>query len=149
MEGWGSNVLLQSLMASLTIFVIFMLVSLEHTLLVASMGATAFIVFASPKSRAARPRNILGGHLIGLLSGAPFSLIPHEFLPAFALACSAAVGLSMLLMVLVKAHHPPASGTALATAVLGVSVGLVLGILFGSLVMCLARLLLGRRLRDL
>ena len=149
MEGRGSDVLLQSLLASLTIFVIFILVSLEHALLVASMGATAFIVFASPKSEAARPKNVLGGHLIGLLSGAPFSLIPHEFLLAFALACSAAVGLSVLLMVLAKAHHPPASGTALATAVSGISLGLVLGVLLSSLVMCLAHLLLGRKLRDL
>ena len=50
----------------------------NREVVVASIGATAFIVFAMPKSIAASPHRIIGGHVIGLISGLLVALIPQE-----------------------------------------------------------------------
>ena len=141
--------LAQGLMAFFTMFITLFLTTLEHAVVMVSMGATAFIIFAMPNSPAARPKNILGGHMIGFLSGALFSLVPHSQTYLLVLACSLAVGLSMICMALTKTHHPPASGTALAVALTGFSIRALLGVVLGSTVLSLAHQALRRHLKDL
>jgi CBS-domain-containing membrane protein len=72
---WKSYVF-QSLLATLTIFVVLFIFAMQHPVIIASIGATAFIVFAMPDSITAKPRNVVGGHLVGLFCGFLCALIP-------------------------------------------------------------------------
>jgi len=44
------------------ILVVLVALSLQHLVIVASIGASAFTVFIMPKSKTARPRNVIGAH---------------------------------------------------------------------------------------
>jgi CBS-domain-containing membrane protein len=84
---------------------------------VAALGSSAFIVFAMPKNITAQPRNVIGGHVVGVISGSAcvslilFSGNDSEFL--LILAAASAVGLSIFIMVVTDTEHPPAGSTAL------------------------------------
>lgn len=98
----------------------------KQTTMVASFGASTFIVFAMPSSWSAQPRGLVGGYLVGSLVGGGLSrllrlaALRHYFLDGThaVVGCAAlAVGLCMLLMVLTNTEHPPAVGVALALVV--------------------------------
>ena len=93
---WKSYVL-QSLLATLVIFVALFVFTMQHPVIIASIGATAFIVFAMPQSITARPRKVVGGHLVGLLCGSLCALILESLSVRRALVYSLAVGLSILI----------------------------------------------------
>ena len=62
--------IVQSLLAVIVLVVILYFVEvLTHAAIVAALGSSVFIVFAMPKSMTAQPRRLIGGHVIGLLSG--------------------------------------------------------------------------------
>lgn len=82
--------------------------------LVASMGASAILLFATPKSPLAQPWPLVAGHLIAALLGVTCA----RWLADPWLASGAAVGLSILLMHLTRSLHPPGGAVALV-AVLG------------------------------
>lgn len=83
--------------------------------LLASMGASAFLLFVLPHSPMAQPGPLLCGQLLSALIGLMMShLIPNE---TAAGACG--VGAALLAMQLVRCLHPPAAATALATAMSG------------------------------
>lgn len=141
--------LVQSSLASGAIFLTFLVLRLEHAAAVASMGATAFIVFIMPESLTARPKNVVGGHLIGLAAGSLCSLLPVPSALHVMLACSLAVGLSLLLMVVTGTQHPPAAGTALAVALAGASTGILVGVLVSAIVLASFHAVLKKRLVNL
>lgn len=60
----------QAVTATVCMFFLLWLLFDSDLLVLASLGSTAFIVFALPETSAARPRNVIGGHLAGLVSGA-------------------------------------------------------------------------------
>ena len=72
------NYLYQSFLATVIVFIILLLLTVEHAVVIASIGATAFIVFTMPRNITAKPRRVIGGHLVGLLSGSLCALIPHS-----------------------------------------------------------------------
>jgi CBS-domain-containing membrane protein len=72
------------------------------------------LVMADPGSRAARPRNIAGGHILSTLSG--FTVL--WLFGGSPWLASAAVGLSILLMRLTDSLHPPAGLDALLVVTL-------------------------------
>ena len=72
------NYLYQSFLATVVVLIVFLLLSAEHAVVIASIGATAFIVFTMPRNITAKPRRVIGGHLVGLFSGSLCSLIPHS-----------------------------------------------------------------------
>ena len=74
---YWKNYVFQSLFATLAIFIVLLTLSLQEAVIIASIGATTFIVFAMPKSITAKPRNVIGGHIVGLISGSLCALIPH------------------------------------------------------------------------
>lgn len=80
--------------------------------LVASMGASAVLVFVLPASPLAQPWAVLGGHLIAAALG----MAAHWFLPVPSLAAAVAVGSAIAAMSVARCLHPPAGGTALLTA---------------------------------
>lgn len=94
------------------LFILEFFISFIDLFLVAAIGSTAFTVFAIPNHRTARPKNILGGHLICTIGGFGCSHIPSYFISG-----GVAVGLGTLLMVTTDTEHPPAAGTALGLAV--------------------------------
>ena len=128
---------------------VFLVLTAEHVVIIASIGATAFIVFAMPKNITARPRRVIGGHIVGLITGSLVSLIPHSNSVLLACVCALAVGISMFLMVALDVEHPPASGTALGIAIAGFSSGVILTVLTSSILLSLAHRFLRRYLRDL
>ncbi|HLO03378.1 MAG TPA: HPP family protein [Symbiobacteriaceae bacterium] len=91
-----------------------------------SLGPTALILFATPKAAVASPRNVILGHLIGVLAGylalqvTGLALAPPTFVAgvtgarivAAALALAATGGLTVLF----RTQHPPAGATTLIIA---------------------------------
>jgi len=143
------NYVFQSLFATCATFIVFLFLGLQHVVIIASIGATAFIIFAMPKSITAKPRNVIGGHSVGLLCGYLCSLIPHHlFLPSI-IIYSFAVGFSIFIMVITDSEHPPASGTALGVAIRGFSLEVTIAVITSVIILSLTHHLFKRYLRDL
>lgn len=116
----------QCLLATVTIFVVLLVLdSVTQTVLVASLGASAFIAFTMPHIEASRPRYLLGGYAVGTLSGCVFAVFSGVVTtavettyggshPAVALGIAAlATGTAIFLMVILDMEHPPAAALAL------------------------------------
>ena len=88
-----------------------------------SLGPTAFLLFYTPLTPPASPRNTLGGHLIGVLAGylalAAFGLLDVPFEPGASVpparigAAALSLGLTSGAMVWARVPHPPAGATTL------------------------------------
>lgn len=83
--------------------------------LIASMGASAVLLFAVPHGALSQPWPLLGGHLVSALVGVACARV----LPASALAASAAVGSAVLVMHYLRCIHPPGGATALVAVIGG------------------------------
>ena len=84
-------------------------------LLVASMGASAVLLYAVPSSPMSRPWPLLGGHLVsGLVGVSSAQWVPHP-----AAGAALAVGLALLAMRYLRCLHPPGGATALVCVVGG------------------------------
>ena len=114
-------------------------------MLISAMGATAFIVFAMPKAASAQTRNVIGGHLVGLASGAVFYFTTLPYFIEYPLA----VGLAILLMVALDFEHPPAAGTALAVVINEVSFDAFITIMLSAIILSQCRYYLRDYLKDL
>ena len=70
------NYLIQSAIAT----VAFALILIVHPnqIIIASLAATTFIIFAMPGIITAQPRRVIGGHLVGLICGTLCYFIPHN-----------------------------------------------------------------------
>jgi CBS-domain-containing membrane protein len=143
------NYLWQSLLATLAMFVVLTILSLQRAIVVASVGATAFIVFMKPRNPFAATRNVVGGHLVGLASGLIFAYIPRPSPTIHLVLCALAVGCSMLVMAVTDTEHPPAAGTALSVALNGVSWQIAAAVMTSAVLMALLHHLLRPHLRDL
>lgn len=113
--------LLQCGLATLIILGIMMLLDLVlHAAVIATLGASVFIVFVMPNSRAAQYRPLLGGYVIGSVAGLGCSLLVSPVANVLAsnkatLICAAlAVGFAIFGMVITNTEHPPAAGMALS-----------------------------------
>ncbi|MBE9482577.1 MAG: HPP family protein [Chloroflexi bacterium] len=116
-------------MATLVVaLILYFFKALAGLVVVAALGASTFIVFATPGSITAEPRRLIGGHTVGLLSG---SLCYYVFLISplgklaiggehiFVWACALSVGLSIFLVTITDTEHPPAAATALGIVAQG------------------------------
>jgi len=81
-------------------------------LLVASMGASAVLLFGLPASPLAQPWPVIGGNLISALAGLVTGMAVGAPIPAAALA----VVLAIAAMSMLRCLHPPGGGTALVYA---------------------------------
>ena len=139
----------RSLAASLSVLIILLFLTIQDAVIVASIGATTFIVFAMPKSITAKPRNVIGGQIAGIIVGALCALIPHQLLLPTIAVYSLSVGLSMFVMVVTNTEHPPASGTALGVAINGFSLYVAATMIISVIVLSLIHQCFKRYLRDL
>lgn len=83
-------------------------------LLIASMGASAVLLFALPHSPLAQPYPLIAGHALSCAIGVFFArYIPEAIAPA------AAVGVAITSMYYLRCLHPPGGATALAVVIGG------------------------------
>ncbi|HDH09397.1 MAG TPA: HPP family protein [Chloroflexi bacterium] len=116
--------LFQCALAVLTMLVLLMLLDvLLHAAIIATLGASAFIVFAMPKAYSSEPKPLIGGYLVGICTGCLCRLLSTSRLVMPVLATqrasgvvfgALAVGVAIFLMVVTHTEHPPAAGMALA-----------------------------------
>lgn len=87
----------------------------EYLFLVASMGASAVLLFAAPASQMAQPWPLIGGHVVSALVGvSAYQYAPYSFLaPAIAIAVAIAI------MHYLRCLHPPGGATALLAVIGG------------------------------
>lgn len=93
-------------------------VGAASALIVASMGASAVLLFAVPHGALSQPWPVLGGHVISACIGVTCaSVIPQPFI-----AAGLAVGLAIGVMYYLRCIHPPGGATALSAVLSGESV---------------------------
>lgn len=100
---------------------------LGGTWLTTTLGPTAYVVIAHPRSAMSRLRNGIIGHAtaiaVGLTTLAAFGLWnapsvaeTHVERPAQVVAQAVALGVTLLVLTLARAHHAPSGATALLIA---------------------------------
>ncbi|MDP2099137.1 MAG: HPP family protein [Methylobacter sp.] len=90
-----------------------------YPVLIASMGASAVILFVIPGSPLAQPWSLLGGHLVSAIIG----VVCAQWLADIAIASACAVSGSIFAMLLLRCLHPPGAATALVPVLSGGSLG--------------------------
>jgi len=88
----------------------------QNLFLVGSFGASAVLLYATPNSPYAQPRNLIFGHLFSAAIGVSCALVLKE---SPAIAAAAAVSLSIIVMHLTRTIHPPGGATAIIAVVGG------------------------------
>lgn len=118
-----SKYIIQCCLAGFSIFIILFIYSAIYDLVVvASLGATCFIVFLLPHTTSSHPRTLIGSYSIAVITGSLFSIILglkyisntkilHDY--STMVFAALAVGLAMFSMVITNTEHPPAAGLAL------------------------------------
>ena len=87
----------------------------ESYLVIASMGASAVLLFAVPHGALSQPWALFGGHLVSAIIGVSCSqFIPNDFI-----AAPLAVGIAVGAMHYLRCIHPPGGATALAAVISG------------------------------
>jgi CBS domain-containing membrane protein len=89
-----------------------------YPMIVASMGASAIILFFIPGSPLAQPWSFVGGQLVSAVVGVACALNITET----STAAATAVGGSVLMMLLMRCLHPPAAATSLTPIMAGSSI---------------------------
>ena len=117
----------QCCLAAISILIVLLFLDvLKHTAIIATLGATSFIVFTMPKAYASHPRPLIGGYLVGIIVGvichylstATLALVLMRSVEtSYIIFGSLAVGLSILIMTITDTEHPPAAGIALGLVI--------------------------------
>lgn len=114
--------LAQCALAGLVVLILLMVLdAMTQTVLIAALGASAFIAFAVPRSLHSAPRYLVGGYLVGTAAGVLMSVLEHALRvsdPTYAHALmvlfgACSISLAMFLMVVTRTEHPPAAALAL------------------------------------
>ncbi|MFC1874341.1 HPP family protein [Chloroflexota bacterium] len=147
-ELW-KNYLYQSFLAAIVLAAVMFVLTMQDAVVIASIGATAFIVFLMPNNVTANPRRVVGGHIMGLISGSLAALILHHTVISYIVVYAIAVGLSAFLMVALDFEHPPASGTALGIAITGLHPSVFFTVIASSVMLSIAHRIFRKYLRDL
>lgn len=93
---------------------LFNLAVTDHLFLIGSFGASAVLIFGTPRIAYAQPRNLIGGHLISAIVGVTVYL----FIPLdIAITSALAVSLSIMIMQVTGTIHPPGGATALIAVI--------------------------------
>ncbi len=108
----------QCFLATLVLGVVFSSLNyFFNTALLASLGATSFIVFTIPFKELSKPRYVIGGYTVGTIMGIVawyFYGLLHYNSMYFGILLGLSVGFSMFFMVVLDFEHPPAAGIPLA-----------------------------------
>ncbi len=95
------------------------ILSIDGTsMILASTGASAMLIFGLPNSPASQPWNLVGGNLVSAFVGVSCSLwVANDIF-----ATSIAIPLAMVCMYKLRCMHPPGGATAVTAIVGGASV---------------------------
>ncbi len=88
------------------------------TLIVASMGASAVLLFAVPHGPLSQPWPVIGGHLVSAVIGVTCA----RYIPGTLIAAATAVALAIGAMHYLRCIHPPGGATALSAVVGGAGI---------------------------
>jgi hypothetical protein len=156
---YSHRYLLQAVLATLAMLVVLLFIdSVADVALAAGLGSSVVILFLHPSASAARPRSLIGGHVLALAVGIGCSLLIFSGAAAGVIAASrilsdlslaASLGLVILIMAITNTEHPPAAGT-----VLGISMQPLdpvrLAVFLGAIVLlALIQWVLRPRIQDL
>ena len=150
--------LFQCLLAAFAVLLVLLILDSTHqTAIIASIGASAFIVFTAPNAFSSRVRSLLGGYMIGSVTGIGCSLLAElldtagtEGWGTTVIALGAiSVGISIFLMVITDTEHPPAAGLALAFVLNTWNLKTVIVVFFAAVLLSLVKRLFHNRLKDL
>jgi len=123
------NYILQCFLATLVLSIaLFFLNILTETALIASLGATAFIVFAMPRTYSSAPRRLIGGYTVGISVGLIFFYLENkiDYLSLFEpqinhplsyVLAAVAVGITIFIMTITNTEHAPAAGISLGLVI--------------------------------
>ncbi len=136
---------LQSLLATVALAILTLAMGRDKIVLISAIAATTFIVFALPFTNSAKPKNVIGSHIVGVACGAIFSFTT---LPHF-VEWSLAVGIAIFFMLVLGVIHPPAAGTALAVAINQAPFETLITIVTATVLLSLCRYLLRKHLKTL
>jgi CBS-domain-containing membrane protein len=94
--------------------------TVTQTVLIASLGASAFIAFAVPRSKLSGHRHLIGGYIVGIVAGVIAASLNNWIDPpggwdhaVMVIFGASAISLAMFLMVITRTEHPPAAALAL------------------------------------
>lgn len=138
-----TKTLLHSAMAGAYIFLTFLITHYLHSeLAVASLGASAFIVFHTPHAPSATPRALVGGYIAGALCGlacAGFTFLFKNTLPIPSYIPFSALTVFAVTFLLITFHieHPPAVAMAVTITVSSAPWLMALTGLGGAILLCL------------
>lgn len=134
----------------------------ELPLLFPQLGPSAFILFYTPMSDTASPRNVILSHLLSVIVGLFFLWLFATLYPASSLFDSTmmngqrilvialTMGVSCIAMVLLKCVHPPAAASALIAAMGYLeNVEQVMGIVAAVILIVLAAIIFNRLIGGL
>lgn len=113
-------------------------------LMVASMGASAVLLFAVPHGALSQPWPLLGGHVISALIGVT---VAHT-VPNLLIAAPLSVGLAIFAMHYLRCIHPPGGATAIWAVIGGAQIHdlgyqfVLTPVLMNALVMLIAAVLI-------
>jgi CBS-domain-containing membrane protein len=146
------------LATSTVVIVLLFLDVLSHTAIIATLGATVFIVFTMPKYYSSQPRSLIGGYLVGItvgclcdyLCGSRFAAsILHDQELSLTVFGSLAVGVAIFVMVATNTEHPPAAGMSLGLVLNEWDTSTVLFVMGAVLLLSIVKRLLRPFLMDL
>ena len=151
------NCVFQSLLLFICVSLVLLLHSLFGGIIVASLGASSFILFVTPHTNSSRARNLLGGYICGAVSGILFSLLLNQISGfsfsgvdyALIFICAAASALTTFLMVTTNLIHPPAAAFALGLSAEPACIKTAAAAMIGVIILCTARHMLKKYLKDL
>lgn len=88
------------------------------SMVVASMGASAVLLFAVPHGQLSQPWPVIGGHVVSALIG----VTTQRMVGSVELAAAIAVGTAIGVMHVLRCIHPPGGATALVAVIGGANV---------------------------
>lgn len=162
------HLLIQSLAA--IIFMFLVLYSLDKVLATnliwaagaSTLASSAYIVFGSPHIPSAQPHRILFGYLIAMVCGYFLQFLSNDTTHlnyfyanptyqrhVFEVAAALSVGLSFILMLLLRCSHPPAAGLAVVMVLEISNFKAIAVISLGALLLVLIRWIFAKQLRPL
>ena len=145
-------------LAALTVVLVLrFLDAVQQTAIIASIGASAFLVFAAPEAYSSRPRSLIGGYAAGILTGVLCALTGRilgvtasaDWGNELVILGGISVGLAIFGMSISDTEHPPAAGIALALVLNPWNVWTLAVISGAVLILTLVRILFGRLLYNL
>jgi CBS-domain-containing membrane protein len=149
--------LLQCALVFAALSALLMLYEFLGGIIVASLGASSFILFATPHTNSSKAKNLIGGYICGSLAGVSFSFLHAAFNMfdyekmhlALILGCAAAAALAMFLMVFAEVAHPPAAALAVGVAATPQRLQMAAAAMIGVTLLCGLRFILKKYLKNL